>query len=102
MTIKTSKDVSNNRFEHVCDAFSEQKDALNEIRSQLMDSPARASSSKEVLTNPDTLLPNSEIVFIRSQSEHVVLIVGYAFGRLIWDPQECRTYETVTGVPRET
>ena len=33
----------------------------------------------------------SEIVFIRSQSEHVVLIVGYAFGGLIRDPQECRT-----------
>ena len=29
-------------------------------------------------------------MFIRSQSEHVVLIVGYASGGLIWDPQECR------------
>ena len=61
VTIETFKDISTNHFEHVCDAFSEQKDALNEIRSKLMDSPARArtSSSKEVLTNPDTLLPNT-------------------------------------------
>ena len=49
-----------------------------------------------------SLQGESEIVFIRSQSEHVVLIVGYAFGRLIWDPQERRTYATVTCVSRET
>ena len=34
-----------------------------------------------------SLQGESEIVFIRSQSEHVVLIVGYASGGLIWDPQ---------------
>ena len=49
-----------------------------------------------------SLQGESEIVFIRSQSEHVVLIVGYAFGGLIRDPQECRTEATVTCVPIET
>ena len=48
-----------------------------------------------------SLQGESEIVFIRSQSEHVVFYVGYAFGRLIWDPQERRTYATATSISRE-